>query len=465
MNKIYFLLPLAFYTSFFPLAAQQTDTTTQLIIQEIIPVMDEGFVICKADNATQPFTVEFSFYNTALELVSQKQISTYQAGALFSIEKVFVWNNKLILHGAHYLVDAKKNQLFHYEFSLPNLDLLSKKLVLLSRAPEKVYVPYFSKLSPDKSKLVLLGWDYTKGKENAYVRIRIIDQNLREIRRQTYRFPYENRRISIEDVLVDNSGNVYLTGNNYNGSMLVDPSIYRTTPFVTGLFEGNQNQHWEIEKLDHHFQTFQYTFSTEAELVGIGLCEKKRQQGSAFFKVTPTTEKVAVTTYSVDKEQFITAYKQNSKFINPPEHTFNNYELRQVLQGGENYFLVAEHLFDYLVGDLLVLKLDKNGKIIWSTRVPKSQDATFFDRCTGVATVERAEKLYFLFNDNADNYKKEETPREIQIATVPDLHLASAAVDLSTGKIQRRLLKNIMDENHLFLPFLTHAYGQEAVLI
>lgn len=447
------------------IAAQAVDLDSlELIIQEVIPVENEGFVVFKADNEEQPFVIEFSFFDENMQLVSEHKMPVYKAGEIFSVEKVFVWQGQLILHAAHYLSDEKKNQLFQYTFSLPSLALLSQKLVLLSKAPYHVYVPYFSKLSPDKTKLVIAGWDYNKRKDQAYLRIRIVDKKLKEIRRQTYLMPFENKRLSFEEILLTNNGAVFITGNNYSGNLLLDPKPTLMDHFVVGLFPEDKNKFWEIRKDNYAFQGFKHTIAPNGDLIGLGLCQKNGNQGSAYYAINPSIETVAINTQSIDKERFIKAFTNNIKYITPPKHTFKNYRLRQVVSKADARYLIAEYEGVYSLEDILVLKLDMIGNIIWSSRIPKAQDATFMANFFSYAFLERTKKFYFLFNDNTKNYQSAAV-MDIQPAVLPKVRLHTATLDLATGTLERRFLKNVIENDHLFLPSLCHLYAKDKALL
>ncbi len=447
------------------ISAQAIDfDSVDLIIQEVIPVDNQGYVIFKADNADQPFVIEFSFFDENTALVSTHKMPVYKAGEICSVEKVFVWQGKLILHAAHYLSDTNKNQLFQYTFSLPNLSLLDKTLVLLSKAPDDVYVPYFSTVSPDKTKLVVAGWDYNKRKGKAYIRIRVVDEKLKEIRRQTYLLPYENRRLSIEEVLVNNNGEVYLTGHNYNGNLLNYVKIALKEHFTLGLLPEDKSKLWKVEKDRYIFQSFRHTIDSNGNLIGLGLCEKGGYQGSAFYTINPSIENVQINTQSIDKERFVKAFTKNTKYITPPKHPFKNYQLNRIVRQSDAYYLIAEYQSAYSLEDILVLKLDMTGDILWSSRIPKAQDITFMPNFFSYAFVKRKEKFYFLFNDNIRNYQTTEL-REIEPTVLPNVGLVTATVDLATGALKRRQLKNVISEDYIFLPNLCHSYAKEKALL
>jgi len=457
------LISLSIFTT--KVSAQEIDLDSlELIIQEVIPVKDQGFIVFKSDNEEQPFVIEFSYFDENMKLVNIHKMPVYQAGEVFSVEEIFVWEGKLILHAAHYLSESKKNQLFQYTFSLPNLTLQSKKLVLLSKAPDHVYVPYFSKLSPDKTKLVLIGWDYNKKKDKAYIRVRVVDKKLKEIRRQTYVMPFENRRLSIEEVLINNDGAVYLAGNNYKGSLVSNPKPALINHFVVGLFPEDKHELWEIQKDKYFFQGFKHTISPNGDLIGLGLCEKSSSQGSAYYTINPSTETVSVNTQSVDKERFVKAFTKNTKYITPPKHSFKNYQLTNIVHKPDAYYIVAEYQSYYSLEDILVFKLDLQGDIIWSSRIPKAQDATFMPSFFSYAFLERNEKFYFLFNDDINNYQSAEL-KEIVPALLPKVRLAAATLDLATGDLKRRPIKNVIEDEYIFIPNLCHIYAKEKALL
>lgn len=441
-----------------------TDSTTNLVLQEVISVDSQGFIIFKTDFLEQPTCIEFSFYDTNLQLVSTHKMPTIHKNEFFAIEKVFIWQGKLIMHASLYLPESQKNQLVQYQFSLPDLKPLSSKLVLVSKAPKDIQVPYFSKLSPDKSKLLVVGWNYNKSKENARITMRVLDENLAEIRRQTYQFDYENRRFAIEDVFIDNAGNVYVAGNNYNSSLAFSPISPILDQFVLGLFPNSKEKMWRIEKDKYKFPAFKFNLNSASELIGTGFIKKGVKEGIAFFKINPKTITPTIQSQVIIKKDFQEAYRKNNKNFKTPTNDFSGYELNQFIAKADAYFLIGERVnFNYLE-DILVIKLDLSGNLIWLSRIPKQQDDIFGTGNFSYSLLERKEKFYFLFNDDYENYKKEGL-NEIKTAEVLTAQLATAELNLATGELNRRPVRNFIKKDYLFIPRYCKLIGKEEALL
>ena len=275
-----------------------------LIIEKVIPVPEKGVVIYKVDNVEQPNKVEVSFYDMNLQLVSTRAISTSRTNELFAIENIFIWNNALVFLASLYYPGPKKNHLLFYQYNLPALELIQSKLILETIAPTDVYIPYFSKLSTDKSKLLVLGWNYTQPKANAHIKFKILDSQLKETREQQYKFEYQNQKIALEDLFLDDNGTVFLTGNNYRGDPDFKIKVTQLDHFVVGFYPDLSSKIWSIKTGEYNFQRVQYSLNPNSELIGLGFWSRMVKGGTGFIKINPISKALTFKTVPIENKTF-----------------------------------------------------------------------------------------------------------------------------------------------------------------
>lgn len=450
--------------------SNKTNPLSFLDLEKVIPVPNKGFVLFKSDIPEQPNLLELSFYDLKMQKVNTKKIPTTRTNELFTVEQTFIWNNSFILLAAVHHPGPEKNHLLYYQYSLPEFELEKSTIVLETKAPSDVYVPYFSKLSPDKSKLLLVGWNYKKPKENANFIIKIIDQKGVEFRSQLCSFSFQNRRVAIENVFVDNQANVFITGNNYRGELFDDTKPKFLDHFTVGLFTDQTSKVWSIKNGKKYFPSMRYALTTQGNLIGIGFLPK---DGFGYFKIDISTRSLISKEIRFAKEVVETAYAKIAPNLKVPNHNFKEYEFRKLLVKDRAIYIIGEQApyqnYSRTLEDILVVKLDIEGNLKWLTKLPKRQNID------GVSTIyasfaflETSNKFYFVYNDMHENYKNENF-KKLKMADVltslSSIIPAVAEVYLDSGAVKRRPLKNIMDNGYLFLPQYCQTISKNDALI
>ncbi len=456
-----FFLPLT-------LLGQNRDTLIAnkiLNLEEVIPVHNKGFILFKTDSIEVPTVLNFTYFNLNNEEVSTISIPTSRTNELFAVEKIFVWNDKLIICSSLYQPGFRKNHLLYYEYSLPNLTLTKSEILLETIAPPTVYVPYLINLSPDSSKLITLGWNYNTPKEKAKIQANIFNKDLVVESQINYNFDFENQRIAIEDVLIDDNSNIYLTGNNYRGALNGYNAPSKLDHFVLGLFPNKESNLWFIKIEKRYFQQITYAFNKEQTLIGAGFWSKGLKSGIGLINIAHDSQTAHISTQHIDYKTFKTAYKKNLPTFSVPKNGFSGYDLKQVICKPNAYFVIGEHhQYDGEYGDILIIKLSKAGMLSWLSRIPKNQQ-TFgvVEKLASFKVLERKDKLYFLFNDSYLNYNNG-NGSFLQAATL-DAKPALAELSLSTGAIERKTLPKLLKKDYIFLPAFCQNISKEDVII
>jgi len=457
-----------FFLCTVPLFGQVTDTasTKNLKLEQIIPVLDKGYILYKTDSIEQPTVVDLSFFDKNHQLVSSRKIPTDRTNELFAVEETFIWDNSFVLLASLYHAGPKRNHLLFYQFNLPDLTLKQSKILLKTTAPPDVYVPYFSKLSPDKSKLLVTGWNYTQPKENAQIVLKVLDKNLKTRQEKKYDFDFQNRRLAIENIFLTNSETIYITGNNYRGILTIDANTnpFQTDHFVVGFTKEVDHQYWAIKKAKHLFPAFKYVLAENSTLVGMGFWTRGAKDGIGFLKINPTvnTPEIQTTIIPPDllKKTFATDSIKLSKFYT----NFADYDLRNLITKKDAYYFIGERNIITMTKEILVAKYTLEGSLVWIKLIPKIQpNFNDTEEFLSFALFERTNKLYFLFN-NAEQNDKENIINITNLITAPAPQLTLAELSLADGTIKKRLLKNIIDKNFIFSPIYSQLIGKEDAL-
>jgi len=437
-----------------------------ITLEEVIPVPNKGFILFKTDDFDAPTVLDLSYYNLEGELVSTIKIPTTRTNELFAIEQLFIWDDQLIICSSLFQPGLKKNHLLYYAYSLPDLKLVQSQILLKTIAPADVLVPYFISISPDSSKLAVLGWNYNIPEGKARVQTKIFNKDLAEIRADKYTFDYENQRIAIEEIFIDDKAQIYITGNNYNGDLEFLSFKHRLDYFVVGLLPDKQQKFWSIKKEKYHFNQIVYQMNKEQKLVGAGFWSKGlNTTGVGFIDIAKDTQYIA--TEPIEFNDFKEAYRKNLPTIKTPSNKFLDYDLTHFICKSDGYFVIGENRLqvDHLK-DILAIKLSKAGKIEWLSRIPKSQNIyRMKEKLASFSIIERKEELFFIFNDNHQNYEGENKKYK-SIRSALEAKPTLAKLSLTTGMVERTKLENLIQKDYFFIPaFCQNISNQEVVVV
>ena len=437
----------------------------KLNLTGIIPVPNKGFILFKTDSLQSPTVLDFSYFNLDNDPISTVSIPTSRTDEIFALERIFIWNNKLIICSSAYQPRFRKNHLLYYEYSLPDLTLIKSELLLKTVAPPNVYLPYLINISPDSSKLVVGGWNYTSPKEIAKIHAIVFNKTLTVEKQHDYNFTFQNERIAFENILVDNRSKIYIAGNNYKGELGGITKHSKIDHFVIGLFPEEKAQFWLIKKQKQYFHQIKYALNKEQTLIGTGFWSRGYKSGIGFIEITSDKAQNIVTN-QILFDDFKAAYKKNLPTFSASNNKFLSYRLSHLICKEDAYFIVGENIpNETLYADILVAKLSKEGDIVWLSRIPKKQSTfNIGDKFASFSLIEQKEKFYFLFNDTNLNYKNGNN-RNLNMANILDYTPALAELALSSGVLKRKMLKKLLKKDYLFLPMFCQSTTKEEIII
>lgn len=469
-TTVYLFFLLLPFSTLFGQTPETSKSKKNLLLDQVIPVLDQGYILFKMDSLETPNFIELSYFNKNNQLISKKKIPTKREYELFAIEDAFIWDNTLVLLTAIYHSGPQRNFLCYYQYNLSDLTLKKSEILLETTAPSDVYVPYFAKLSSDKNKLLVVGWNYQKPDDSAQLHCKVFERDLQLKREEKILTAYQNKRIAIEDIFVSNEEIVYLTGNNHEGLIDYAPSPSKLTHFVIGTVPEKQTQSWTIEKEKHHFSGFKYVLAENNTLVGTSFWMKGRKDGTGWVKITPATQQAEVQTSIFDISYLnrnVVSVGEN-KTIRKLRINLADYQPKKLINKKEGFYFIGERniLSTSTLNEIFVAKFDKTGERIWIKLIPKEQWTYFFgnnDDVISFKMMERKNKLYFLFNQNQ---KKPTiiTNLESSLSDFYEQNLMVAELSLSEETFKIRSIGRVIDEHFIFNPRLSQIIGKEDAL-
>jgi len=458
------------------------------LINDIISLKKHGFLVIQSIILEEHNLIELQIFNLKRTLTNIKSIEIGHEAGKLRIQGFTEFNDNLILFLSLYQESTRKNELYLYQFSLPDLKLNKKVKIEETYSPTNLNIPFFFTLSPDETKLLLSSWSYTIPKDFALLSNKIFNKDLLVIKEQTYSFPYENRELFINNILIDNAGNFYLIGKNHAAALTATSyenlQQLRGDQFILAFFTDKKDPNlYEIDIKKHSFPLLQFKIDTQQDLVGIGFFKKgakKNFTGTSVFKLSPSKKELKMNNVEINKTDFVNALGEIHPAFKTSQTTFGQASIIDIIAKEKAYFLIGERIklavetytptsyvggysfnnpiernysIDHSLLDMFVIKMDLKGNMIWMKRIPKQQvidreNAPYFS----FSVIERERDLLLFYNDHPDNFKvkhKQKLKNTDIRSAVPML----AKVSCSSGKVKKRKLSSLFGKNTLIRPY------------
>lgn len=461
------------------------------LIDDIVSLKKHGFLVIQSIALEEHNLIELQIFNLKRTLTNIQSIKLGHDKGNLRIQGFTEFNNNFLLFLSLYQENTRKNELYLYEFSLPDLKLEKKVKIEETYRPSNLNIPFFYALSPDRSKLLLSSWSYAIPKDFAQLSNKVFNKDLLVVKEQSYAFPYENKELYIGKNLIDNAGNAYIIGKNHTGTLVNNYNQLaqlRGNQFILAFFEDKKDPNlYEIDIKKHNFPLLKFKIDSQQDLVGIGFYKKGAKRnfsGTSVFKLNSSNKELKMNNTEIDKAAFSEALGEIHPNFNTSTSAFYQASIVEVVAKKKAYFLVGERIkldvesqrpvnyfggygfnqnyfrnqdFQYSVDhsllDMFVIKMDLKGNILWMKRIPKQQvldeeNAPYFS----FSVIERERDLLLFYNDHPNNFKiqhKQKLKNTDIRSAVPML----AKVSCNSGKVRKRKLSTLFGKNTLIRPY------------
>ncbi len=307
------------------------------------------------------------------------------------------------------------------------------------------YVGNFNyQLSRDSTKaLIFYNLPYKKG-ENESFGFHMFDKNMNQVWENNIILPYEDELFSIEDIEVDNNGNVHQLGKLYQEKRKEKRNgkpNYRYQ-IISHYEKGRKLVEYPVKVEGKFLTDMQIAINPEQDIICGGFYSAEGTtsiKGSYFLKIDYESKGIIAKAFQEFEIDFITQNmgEREKKKTKKKDAKGKSIELYQyvlddiVLNKNGGAVLIGEQFLsttrtetttdangfttfstDYLYYyyDIIVISLSPDGEIEWAKKIAKKQfsknDGAFF---SSYAHAVVKDKLYFIFNDNPKNlfYKGE----------------------------------------------------------
>jgi hypothetical protein len=342
----------------------------------------------------------------------------------------------------------KRNLLFvesiNKETLRPNNDIKKIAEIDFSEGSKKNSGSFSFELSRDSSKVLIYhGLPYEDG-EKKRIELHVFDNTINPLWEKKITLPKEDELIDVEDIEVDNLGNVYLLSLDFKEKR---KSKRKGKPnynyeIISYYEKGDEKKIFPV-KIEGKFLTdMQIEVNDDGDIICGGFYSEESTFsiiGSYFLKIDTKTKEIKHKTFKEFGIDFITQNmtekeekKTKKKDAKDKNVELYNYDLDNIILRddggavliGEQYFISEQtrtstdangnsHTTTYYVyhyNEIIVVSLTPQGNIDWNIKIPKRQvtksDGGFY---SSYALSVVNDKLYFIFNDNPKNlfYKGE----------------------------------------------------------
>ncbi len=381
--------------------------------------------------------------------------------------------------------------------------------------------------SRDSSKIVIFNRQ-PNSKDGQSFSLAVYDADFSQQWAKEAKLPYGKKNFSVEDYQVDNKGNVYLLGIIYTeGSNRLERRGKPTYQYdiVAYLKDSTVDvQEYKIVLKDKFVTDLTFRIADDGDIVCAGFYSEKDakgMKGSCFFKINPRTKDMtSISTREFDfnfvtanlsdksKMQAKAAIDRDDKERAPELFDYSLDKLIMRSDGGviliaEQYFVEerllnnnpygyspygynswsspyysswydpygyrynrsnrrSDYYFNY--NDIIVVNIQPDGEIAWTTRVPKRQvsvndGGTYSSYAMSIV----ADKLYFAYNENPKNLDPKRTKT---VAETPDKYsvvtLAEVARD---GSLKRYPMFSNRDKGVVTRPKICRQVGRRDMAV
>lgn len=384
-------------------------------------------------------------YSSEMKLRKSAEIELQYKNKNLDFEDLILLGNDLYLLSSFNNQGKKKNYLFVQQIRKKGLrpDRNLRKIGEIDTRNKEREGSFNYHISRDSSKLLMYSQLPYKKKSPERFSLRVFDNTFNEIWSKEITLPYNDEVFSAEEYRVDNKGNVYLLGVVYSDRSRTRRQGKPTYQYVILAYtqNGEQLEEYKISLGDKFITDLTFRVADDGNLVCAGFYSEVGTysiKGTYFFRLNAETKIIYKKNLKEFNFDFVTEYmserkREKARAAEARGDKRKQAELYQyslddlILRSDGGALMVAEQFFveeqqfndfnsfnrfqnvrtDFLYNynDIIVVNINPDGSIQWTTRIPKNQetynDGGYF---SSYAMSIVRDKIYFVYNDNGRNF-------------------------------------------------------------
>lgn len=454
--RIVFLISILVFTRFFSFGQQNDNVlwgpdyklSSKMSLGEILGHDSDQFYLLKYYGTSSNLEVQLESYSVEnLEITKSFPLDLYyKGGEEFNIEVTWKVEDKIWIFTTHF--NKKNNTIYCYSqlFGLDGQKASEKLLVEEISVTSRRELGNFDFIQGiDKSVAMMVYSPPVDKYDYEAINYHMVSVDQKIIWSEKLELSHPADYFEIIKHVVHDSSHVYVLGVAYTNRVNAANKSQVKNTGKYALYSYNRDERLFNEStltLNGKYITSATMMNdTSGNLYLIGLFSKTRSfsvSGAFYLKSDLATGELVEKGFSVFDSDLLRKFISDKKIRNNKElDSFDIQDLfvdsaGQVTLLAEQFFVTSTTYSDprtghivytyyYHYNDLLVLKFDKSGRIIWGKRIPKEQktlDKTgYFE---SYAAISKDNRLAIAFNDNPKNIEYNPDPKAMLIHEMDD---------------------------------------------
>ena len=331
---------------------------------------------------------------------SLKRTHTWPINGLFENRQLFypedirIWNGQLCVFGSSFDKQNKSNTL-HY-FTIDSMGRVGKKIQLQTSETNHFALnkKRFRIIGDNKQdNIAVLSLNETLESKTQKLNLNVFDKNFQEIKKLSVQLPFHGENAEMEDVLLDEYGNVHLLlkGNKLNDSLDAVYSVFAFPVMNNDVLEYQLNIPGKI------VSSLKMSLDQIDKLLISGLMRdefQKKDQNSSVFFLCINREKGTIETKGIHRidSDFKSRFIGEVRKVGLEE--FSGYKAQRIIPNGkEGIQLIAEKInkeeicetdyrtglemchTQFLAGEIIIVSFNEQAEIDWYQTINKEQES------------------------------------------------------------------------------------------
>jgi hypothetical protein len=345
-----------------------------------------------------------------------------------SFEFITESKNQLVLFTGEFSKENEQFQIFCTLFDKQGNKLTEPALVHYTLAESKSDVPEFGVvLSQDSLKMLLFFNPPFARKSTETLSFKCYDEALDLLWEKEMLLPYTNEVVQVNSFLLDNNTNVYMMSGENPEKVSRRWQRPMGGRYVVFFFNAKEKKlkEYDVSLKDKQVLSVGFALNTQQDVIICGYYSNDFRfsaAGTFLFSITAGGGGVKVATFMPFAQDFVAKLV---KRIRSDDESLPDFYLDHIFIRtdntieliGEQYYTSEYTLTDPTTGrqtieyrfnfdDLIVTKIDANGRHLWNTKVPKRQYTVSDTEHFSYACFHEGNVLRLYFNDHPDNAQK-----------------------------------------------------------
>lgn len=270
--------------------------------------------------------------------------------------------------------------------------------------------------SLDKSKILLYYQLQGTSKENAQFKLFVLDENMQVSWKKEVTAPYGKRFFDVENFKVDKHGEVHLIGKVFQGTPQEFRKGLQNYSYEILSYSKNKNspETVSLQLKNASMRDIMLIVTETRDIICTGLYTEqggRLTKGTYYFAIDGRTRKIKADKLIPFSEALTAELLNTQRTDDKAKERLNLYKIRDIViyPDGSLLVLIEQWLVfrgkqtAYFADDILAMRLDKDGGLRWTSKVPKRQVSYDTDPCSYLLG-QADGNIYLVFHDNIENF-------------------------------------------------------------